>query len=56
MNISREKIHLRNKTGFTFAADSLTGYSTWPYGGNQPDQAKSAASFGYPPPWCALVD
>ncbi|EFX76020.1 hypothetical protein DAPPUDRAFT_107409 [Daphnia pulex] len=41
---------------FTFAADSLTGYSTWPYGGDSLDQAKSAASFGYPPPWCALVN
>jgi hypothetical protein len=26
-------LHLRNKAGFTFAADSLTGYSTWPYVG-----------------------
>ncbi len=40
--------YLRNKTGFTFAADSLTGYSTWPYVGGI-DRIKQSSKFRLSP-------
>ena len=41
---NNKKIHLRNKKGLNFAADSRQ--ATWPY---RSSKAKEVASFGCPP-------